>query len=841
MAAQFDPRDLKMGWLLIQQEGQPASPLPLEHTAVSGQIIGPVARVRVTQRFGNPLKTPVELEYLFPLPHEAAVVDFKLTVGTRIVRAEIKELEAARRAFQEAIDAGQRAGLLEQRRPNLFSLQIGNVQPGETILCELEYEDRLSFQDGTYEFVFPMGITPRYSSPSESAASAQSADAAIALPGEKIAPVEITLAVDAGVQAGDPTSPSHQPNFTRQDEQHFSLNLTGIPNKDFVLRYPVSGDAIRTASWSSADGDSQIALITLIPPRLTFDGDPAPREFIFVMDRSGSMSTDPMEQAKNALRACLRGLNPQDTFAIQAFDNQIEWFSQAAQAVTQANIDLADRWLDTIHSRGGTEILPAIDAALALPVDAERMRYVVFLTDGAVSADEQAIRKIAKQRGSARIFTFGIGPSVNRFLLDKIAQMGRGTAEFIGANEDLETAITRYQDRVSYPALQDIQLQWLDADGWDTYPETIPDLYVGQPLEIVTRLRRKGDAQLRLTGQLRGQPVLLQMAIPPAEPNNPTLKRLWARARVESLLDQQRAGGDQDSLRQQIISLSLEHRVLTPFTAFVAVDSEVTTGGDAFKLRVSTPLPEGLDYEKFGGTGGRVRGITLGAAGFHAAPMAAPLSPSPAQQAPMPKRYSLPIDSTDVPAFLRKRRHEPLQDTFSLSSIDDGTSEEAQKQAAAPDFASIDERIKWLARTQKIDGSWGDDVEMTAAALLAFVRAGHTTRVGSYRQQVRKAANWLAQAQPSGFAAFAAQRALSELQSTTGDSFVAKSLPAPTTPAERAAAGDASVPLPNPVASLNDLRIVALIRGNASAPVSLKQSTDAPLVQTWLALSKPTI
>jgi Ca-activated chloride channel family protein len=864
MAVQPDPQALRLGSILVIQNGEPSSPLPLEQTAVSGQIIGPVVRVRVTQQFGNPFRMPIELEYLFPLPHKAAIVDYRVRIGTREIRAEIKEREAARRIYQEAVDAGQRASLLEQRRPNLFSIQIGNVQPHETILCELEYEERLIFEDGTYQFVFPMGITPRYHSPLQSSATASSADSPLARPGERIAPVELQLSIDAGTPIMDPTSPSHTLQITRQDAQHLTVALAGenLPNKDFVLRYAVSGEALASASWLTTAGESEIALITLIPPRLTLDGDPAPREFVFVIDRSGSMSTAPMTQAKNALRACLRGLNAHDTFTIQAFDDQIEWFAQPAQAVIQENIDLADQWLDTIASRGGTEILPAIDAALGLATDPERQRYVVFLTDGSVSADEQAIRKIARQRGSARLFTFGIGPSVNRFLLDKIAQMGRGSAEFVGVYEDIETAITRFQDRVSYPALQDIQLNWQDAAAWDTYPEIVPDLYVGQPLEIVTRLKRSGDAWLHVMGQVRGTPVTVALPLAPAAAENPTIQRLWARARIEALLDQQRESGDQDSLRQQIISISLEHRLLTAYTAFVAVDSEVTRGGDAKPIRVSTPLPDGLNYEGFVGpqslsVGGLVTTDWLGTLGFSGS------SPAPSMQS--------------VPTSLRKRRTPPDDNRFQsyeearpsrfsrpLNDEDSGATSEAEDSVADAslvtswggtrkaeaeaipeqtfDFASIDERIKWLARTQKVNGSWDGDVEMTAAALLSFVRAGHTTRSGSYRQQVRKAANWLqrSRAGANGFAAWAAARALRELEAATGDDiFPSPPLPTPTTDPERAAAGGSSLSVPTAVASLDDLRIVALAVGAAQASAELNHEAPQPLVQCWLALGKP--
>ncbi len=243
------------------------------------------------------------------------------------------------------------------------------------------------------------------------------------------------------------------------------------------------------------------------------------------------------------------------------------------QPVTQEMVNDADRWLDGVTAEGGTQIVAAINGALSLPVDATRQRYIVFLTDGAVSANEQAQSDIKKRRGTARLFTFGIGPSVNCALLTKMAEFGRGTAEFLQLGEDIETAITRFQDRVSYPALQDLVITWEGAQVWDVYPATLPDLYIGQPLELVARLKRTDAppvAWLSVTGKRRGQPVTFTAAIPVAASSDPALKRVWARARVDSLLDEPSS----DAIRQQVIGLAIDHRLLTKFTAFVAIDSE---------------------------------------------------------------------------------------------------------------------------------------------------------------------------------------------------------------------------------------------------------------------------
>src|SRR5882724_5647296 len=593
--------ELRMGSLIVT--GAPTASSLLEHTDVVAHISGPLASVSVAQRFGNSFSEPVELAYLFPLPHGAAIVDYELRIGQRVIRADMKELEEARRTYSTARDQGQRAGLLEQRRPNLFSIELANVQPGETILATIRYQERLRYDDGCYSFIFPMGITPKYH---RDLAEAAKVDAPVAAAGDSIGTVDIGVTVDGGGPADDPQSPSHQVEITRMDERRFGVRLLGdvIPNKDFVLRYRVAEAALRAAACISISEGGATVLITALPPRLTDEFEPSPREFIFVIDRSGSMSGEPLLQARNALRSCLRSMGPQDTFNIQAFDDRIEWFSQSANPVVQAAVERADKWLERIDARGGTDILGAIDSVLMLNSDPERQRYIVFLTDGAVSADDEALRRVQRQLGRARLFTFGVGPSVNRSLLMRMAELGHGTAEFLQLNEDIEEAIIRFQDRVAYPVLQDITLDWEGVTAWDVYPARLPDLYIGQPLELVARIRAtsEGPGRLRISGRSGNLPVALDVELPAGTTAEPIITRAWARARVDALLDGLRdEPGQMGALRSEIIGLAIAHRLLTPFTAFVAVDSEVTEKRSDKQTRVSVavPLPEGLEMAGF--------------------------------------------------------------------------------------------------------------------------------------------------------------------------------------------------------------------------------------------------
>jgi len=814
--------ELRMGCIVVTN-APIVSSLPLEHTDVVAHVSGPLASVSVAQRFGNSFSEPVEIAYLFPLPHGAAIVDYQLRIGQRVIRAEVKELEEARRTYSTARDQGQRAGLLEQRRPNLFSIELANVQPGETILATVRYQERLRYDDGCYSFVFPMGITPKYH---QNPAEAAKVDAPIAAAGDTIGTVDIGITVDGGGQTDDPQSPSHEVEITRMDERRFGVRLLGdvIPNKDFVLRYRVADTAVRAAACTSISEGGATVLITALPPRLTDEFEPSPREFIFVIDRSGSMSGEPLLQARNALRSCLRSMGPQDTFNIQAFDDRIEWFSQTANPVAQAAVEQADKWLERIDARGGTDILGAIDSVLMFSSDPERQRYIIFLTDGAVSADDEALRHVQRQLGRARLFTFGVGPSVNRALLMRMAELGHGTAEFLQLNEDIEEAIIRFQDRVSYPVLQDITLNWEGVTAWDVYPARLPDLYIGQPLELVARIRATGQGPGRLTisGRSGNVPINLEVELPPSTTAEPIITRAWARARVDTLLDGLRdEPGQMGALRPEIIGLGIAHRLLTPFTAFVAVDSEVSEKLSEKQTRVSVavPLPEGLVMEGF----------------FDASAM---LCASAPPSAPMQTRVGS-VRQVVRRAFSAMERAMPAAHADDVAEMMDvselgfvAESSPSSERITSPQ-QTTEELLRWLARIQNLSGSWGageTEVEQTAAAILAFVRAGHTHRGGHYRRQLGRAIKWLLAATAQGLAEYARAQALAELVGATGDAAIAR-----VTQLMQTGPPATGTPLTEPLSTLDDLRAAALARQVKEVAPTLFSGLQADLARVWMA------
>ena len=786
------------------------------------QVTGPLGSVAVTQHFSNPFEDRADFQYLFPLPETAAIIDFELQIGKRHIKSSLQEVEQAREIYKRSRTEGKHAGLFEERRPNLFSIDIANVMPGESILAVMRYQERLIYDNHHYSFVFPMGLTPKYHSPSN-LDEGKGLDAPIAIPGEQIGPVDINLSIDAGVPCGDPISPSHKIKVTRLDERRITCQLDekAIPDHDFVLRYPLLVNQTAMAAWMSHGENGINFLATLLPPVDDYEITETPaREFIFVLDRSGSMSGEPIKQARNALRACLRTLNPQDRFMLILFDDQLEWYKTEPAQVTQSEIQLTDNYLSMIEGRGGTEIVAALQAALKLPRDPDYLRYIIFLTDGAVSAEKRAFDQVKQEIGDARLFTFGIGPSVNRALLNKLAQLGKGKAEFLQLDEDIEDAILRFQDRISFPVLTGISLKWENGQARDVYPANLPDLFAGQPLEIVGRLKpgRSGTVLLTVSGRIGQNQTSFSLSLPEATTFEPAINRAWARARIDDLLESGAAEMKPvHQVRNEVIKLAIEQRLVTPFTAFIAVDElpVVNEGKSPRKIHVSQPLPEGLDMQGF--LGGVIPVNALSAT-----------PPSPSRMAVHDSVISIVENSMMQPI-----NSEPLgnrskrKDSIPLSSHHLKLSEPINKSEVDSYPATADDLLHWLARTQEVNGSWKDDAEYTSAALLVFLRAGFTTRKGYYRRQIRRAAQWLTRfctTHPAGFLCAAVLTELAQVTPNSGFSETARNVIAnlseagtPVEKAIKAHLDGPGQPAPAAIHNFEDLKIAAII--NLSLPV----------------------
>ncbi len=604
----------------VDSAGKPKARCPLKHTDVKAQISGFLSRVVVTQEFENPFKEKIEAVYTFPLPQNAAVDDMTMIVGDRTVRGKILRREEAQAVYEAAKSGGQVASLLDQERPNIFTQSVANILPGEQIKITISYVDTLKYEDGAYEFVFPMVVAPRYVPGSSTTIPQQGngfapdtnqvPDASRITP--KPAPegmraghdISVDVALDAGLVIDSLASKTHPVDIERPDDRRAHVRLKDsatIPNKDFILRYDVAGKAIQDALLTHRMAQGGFFTMILQPPERVTAEDVMPKELVFVLDTSGSMSGFPIEKAKETMKLALDNLYPTDTFNLITFAGDTQILFPQPVAATPANLKKAQDFLSSRSGSGGTEMMTAIRAALD-PSDAQgHVRIVCFMTDGEVGNDMEIISEVQKHP-NARVFAFGIGSSINRFLLDKVAEYGRGEVEYVGLNDDGSAAARRFHERVRSPLLTDISIDWNGLPVADVYPQRIPDLFSAKPVILTGRYTSAGRGVVRLKGKMAGNDFVreIQVEFPEAQSQHDVLASLWARRRIDDLMGQDYNGVQQASMRPElketITQLGLEYRLMTQFTSFVAVEEMVVTdGGQPRRIDVPVEVPEGMN------------------------------------------------------------------------------------------------------------------------------------------------------------------------------------------------------------------------------------------------------
>lgn len=584
---------------IVDAQGKPAGDCPLRRTDVRAEISGFLARVTVTQEFVNtsgPSEEAVEAVYLFPLPVRSAVDRMTMEIGGRIIRGEIRRRAEAQRLFAEARAEGRVAALLEQERPNLFTQSVTNLAPGATVRVTISYVETLAYEDGVYEFVFPMVAGPRYL-PAEGVADA-----------ERLAPprvpdgmrpghdISIEVALDAGVPIEQLAAELHEVEIDREGNHQAIVRLKDketIPDRDFILRYGVAG--MRIADGLLAHRDERGGYFTLLlqPPARPAVEDVAPKELVFVLDTSGSMSGLPLETAKRVMRMAFEGLYEHDTFNLITFAGETQVLFEKPVPATRANLKRALDLIEGKRGGGGTEMMKAIRAALADSDAQDHVRIVCFLTDGEVGNDLAIIHEV-KQHPKARVFSFGIGNSVNRFLLDKIAEHGRGEASYVllnrGAESDAQAAAEaarRFHERVRAPLLMDLSIDWNGLPVADLYPKRLPDLFSAKPIAVTGRFTGGARGALRLRGKRAGQDFEREIFVefPEVEPRHEALASFWARARIDDLmaidLGSLQAGTTPGDAAEAITQLGLDYRLMTQFTSFIAIGDVVTAPGEA--------------------------------------------------------------------------------------------------------------------------------------------------------------------------------------------------------------------------------------------------------------------
>jgi Ca-activated chloride channel family protein len=605
--------------------------LPLVDTEVEASIGGLVADVTVTQTFANPFAESIEAVYVFPLPDDAAVDGFLMEVGDRRIVGEIKRRDEARQIYEAARANGQAAALLDQERPNLFTQRVANIPPGDAIAVTLSFAHVLQYDDGGYEWAFPLVVGPRFI-PAQGTGSTRPGDAAaIDAPlsatdtGNR---VSLVVDLDAGVPIRGLRSPSHDLDIQRLDERRASIAIgagDGRLNKDFVLRYDVAGQAPEAAALAhhEPDGDGGYVLIMIQPQAddSISEEQITPRDLVFIVDTSCSQSGAPMAASKDAMHLAIDGMHDDDRFTVLRFSDGATTLSSELLGNTPDNRRKGHEFVASMAGAGGTNMLAGIQQALSIPQDVERQRTVLMLTDGYIGNETRILGALEEDLGTARFFTLGTGSSTNRYLIDRMAQLGRGDAVYLRPDEDAGPIVAAFNDRFATPLITDLEVGSRGVQLVDSYPELLPDLYAGQPVILVARYEQPGDAVIELTGRMRGEPwsQTLQVHLPGEQPDNGGLRSIWARAAIEDMELQQHWGhtfDDRDAFEEAITELALEHRLLSQYTSFVAVEERVINeGGRSRTVRVPLETPEFVEFEAVADENDRAMNGLIGAAG----------------------------------------------------------------------------------------------------------------------------------------------------------------------------------------------------------------------------------
>ena len=616
--------EAKAGTLLVRGDDDLVPrPAPMLGTDVEITVTGLIARTVVTQYFHNPTDAWLEGIYVFPLPQNAAVDTLEVRIGERVIVGEIKERHEAKKIYEKAKAAGKKAALLEQERPNIFTTSVAGIHPQGTVGIRIEYQRELTYRDGVFSLRFPMVVAPRYipgdaipafsgrtfapdtdQVPDGSRITPPVADPAARV----INPVSLRARINAGV-AVSASSPSHVIDVSETGEGVFEIApaLGAVPaDRDFVLNWrPALGEAPKAALFTEVFEGEQYALLMVMPPDIAVaSAPPLNREVVFVLDTSGSMSGWSFYSAIRALRVALERLDPGDTFNVIAFSSQARQLFRTALPATSKNIAKAISSIESLDAEGGTEMLSALKLALRNTDSHERVRQVVFITDGAVGNESRLFDYISRRIGKSRLFTVGIGSAPNGHFMKRAAVAGRGTYTYIGTAEEVHEKMSTLFTRLETPMLTDIRLHW-QGQPPETYPAPLPDLYAGEPLVVVVKAKDLGS-KLSITGMRSGmqwrQSVSLEDGIAKSG-----VARLYARRKIESFSlnasDLQAALGYEDTrkyLRQKIIETGLRYHLVTRHTSLVAVENE-STRPEETPLKawpVPTHLPAGWELEE---------------------------------------------------------------------------------------------------------------------------------------------------------------------------------------------------------------------------------------------------
>lgn len=595
---------------LFDSNGAPAGPAIILKSDANMTLTGLINHVVVTQTYQNENPFAVNARYVFPLPDESAVHAMTMRIGERVIKGQIDKKVEAEKKYEEAKKAGNQAALVRQQRANMFITNVANIGPGEQVIIELEYQEIIDYSSGTFAIRFPTTITPRYHAISgEVEVNTQNQAHVNSLPTGWLSPVysiqssnqndnvpssqfSLNIDIDVGLELVDINSKFHNVDVqnTAFGQYKIALNEENAVNRDFVLEFkPLQKEQAQAAFFTQQfENGDRYGLAMLMPPGDHFtQTQRLPREMVFVVDTSGSMHGQSMEQAKKALFYALSLLDSDDSFNIIGFDNIVTPMSDKPLIASDFNLRRAERFIYSLEADGGTEIQGALNAVLDGSEFDGFVRQVVFLTDGSVSNEDALFKNIQSKLGDSRLFTVGIGSAPNSFFMRRAADIGKGSFTFIGSTSEVQPKMQQLFDKLAHPAITNVALSDESGNSLDFWPSPLPDLYFGEPIMVAIKLNNAKSVVL--AGQTAQGPLSIKLSTQNSS-SAQGIAKLWARQKIKSLL----LYNEQNTVKDEVQELALTHQLLSPFTAFIAIEQTQAKEVADQTAQATNAVPQGM-------------------------------------------------------------------------------------------------------------------------------------------------------------------------------------------------------------------------------------------------------
>jgi Ca-activated chloride channel homolog len=790
--------DVTRGALRVVKPDGAVVECPLKHSAYAVEIAGPVAQVTLVQTFTNPFPEPIEAVYVFPLSHESGVNSLEMEVGDRRIVGALLRRDDAKAVYEQAKSTGRTASLLDQERPNIFTQSISNLPPGGEVRIRISYVERLTYDRGAYEFHLPLVVGPRFipGSPTSGVVALDPAVAKVAVPLEvrigdgapkgtgrqpdtnevsdasRITPpvlqpgtkspfdVSIAVRIAAGMAIRDVRSVHHRVQLVRPDASTAAITLDpndAIPNKDFVVRYAVDGERPAVGVVTHRADDGGYLLLTLQPGQLDQQLEKrVPRDLCFLVDVSGSMRGAPLAKVKEAMQKFLALAGPQDRLQVVTFAGSAHTCFPTYLMATPENIRSALVEVDRMNGGGGTRMMAGITAVLDEPLDPVRQRVVVMLTDGYIGNEKEIIAEVGRRLSDRLHFwCLGVGSSVNRFLIDGVAEVGGGMGKVLGLDEDALPVVSDMMSRIQRSQLDEVEVDWGGLQVSDVVPGKITSLWSGQPVQICARcaVDQLRTATVTVRGRSEGAAVAIPVTVSLAQApvGTAAVRSIWARQHSAGL-QRQLSGNHDEKMVEEITALCLRYSLMSPYTSFVAVDERIISpGGTGRRIDVAVPLPEGVSIEA-------LPVLNREELKAHAPELLADSS--------VELNAVSESETGSTGAFMAIGAGGGSAGMFSSRSGGGKRRALAAGGGTKKSESATDAALRFLRRHQGVDGSWhpvtyvdvcteapkcepgaggmDDQVALTAQALLGFLGAGYDHKTpNKYRDQVARALTFL--------------------------------------------------------------------------------------------------